>query len=241
LELDGTSVVARRIVDGGFEQLRVPLPAGPPGDVPPAAPFLGDPSVWVVCELTDGKPARVSLELLSKATELAPALGGPVAAVLAGDQLSSAVDELVGHGLDVVFVAQDEALDRYRAEPHARVVAQLAADHHPTAVLFGATTTGRDLAPRVAALLDTGLAADAPTSRWRLGSAAAFASMPCCIRSGRQRQGACSPPACAPRPARRWRRYAPAFSNFAPCRGTLASMGISGVGAHRSSGGRHRP
>ena len=126
----------------------------------PAAQFLGDPSVWVVCELTDGKPARVSLELLSKATELAPALGGGVAAVVAGDHLSSAVDELVRHGVDVVFVAEDEALDCYRAEPHARVVAQLARDHRPTAVLFGATTTGRDLAPRVAAMLDTGLAAD---------------------------------------------------------------------------------
>ena len=260
LELDGTSVVARRIVEGGFERLRVPLPAvvtiaetafapryptmvgrrrartvvverldtgdlglsastvglaasptkvahmepvplpdrsclfvgsdgltydglvraladvgalaapaerprasegaAGTGDPSPAAQFLGDPSVWVVSELTDGKPARVSLELLSKATELAPALGGGVAAVVAGDHLSSAVDELARHGVDVVFVAEDEALGCYRVEPHARVIAQLVADRHPTAVLFGATTTGRDLAPRVAAMLDTGLAAD---------------------------------------------------------------------------------
>ena len=131
-------------------------PADPPvasevsagtGDASPAAPLLGDPSVWVVSELIDGKPARVSLELLSKATELAPALGGGVAAVVAGDHLSSAVDGLARHGVDVVFVAEDEALDSYRVEPHARVIARLVADRRPTAVLFGATTTAR---PRLA-------------------------------------------------------------------------------------------
>lgn len=261
LELDGTDLVARRIVEGGFERLRLPLPAvvtvaetgfaprypsvvgrrragaatverltardlgldastvglgasptkvahmepaplperacrfvgtdgltyeglaqaladlgalaGPAGDGPAAAaapapplpaparePFAGDPSVWVVCELRDGLPARVSLELLSKAVDLAPALGGGVAAVVAGHGVGAAVDEVVRHGADVVLVADDAALDPYRAEPHARVVADLATARGPSAVLFGATTTGRDLAPRVAAMLDTGLAAD---------------------------------------------------------------------------------
>jgi electron transfer flavoprotein alpha subunit len=59
-----------------------------------------------------------------------------------------------------VFVADDERLVPYRAEPHARVVATLAGARRPAALLFGATTTGRDLAPRVAAMLATGLAAD---------------------------------------------------------------------------------
>lgn len=122
--------------------------------------YRDEPRVWVVCELRDGLPARVSLELLSKATELAPALGGGVAAVVIGSDVRPAVDEVVRFGADVVFVADDDALSPYRAEPHARVVSELAAARHPAAVLFGATTTGRDLAPRVAALLDTGLAAD---------------------------------------------------------------------------------
>ena len=126
----------------------------------PTAPFSGDPSVWVVCELHDGAPSRVSLELLSKATDLAPSLGGGVGAVVAGHHLGAAVDELVSHGVDVVFVADDERLAPYRAEPHARITAQLAAARRPSTLLFGATTTGRDLAPRVAAMLDTGLAAD---------------------------------------------------------------------------------
>ncbi len=129
-------------------------------DIEAGAAFAGDPSLWVVCELHDGLPARVSLELLSKATELAPALGGGVAAVIAGSGLASAVDEVVRHGVDVVYVADDEALAAYRAEPYARVVGDLARERRPAAVLFGATTTGRDLAPRVASELGTGLAAD---------------------------------------------------------------------------------
>ncbi|HEX6424492.1 MAG TPA: FAD-binding protein [Acidimicrobiales bacterium] len=143
-----------------------PVADGPPagGETPepaPAAePFAGDPSVWVVCELHDGLPARVSLELLSEATELAPALGGGVAAVVAGLGVGDTAAEAARHGADLVLVADDAALDPYRAEPHARVVAGLAAARRPSAVLFGATTTGRDLAPRVAAMLDTGLAAD---------------------------------------------------------------------------------
>jgi electron transfer flavoprotein alpha subunit len=157
--------LVRALADVGA--LAAPPDGTQPGNAPaglvglaPTALFLGDPSVWVVCELNDGRPARVSLELLSKATDLAPALGGGVAAVVPGHDLDPAVDELVGHGVDVVFVADDQALAEYRAEPYARVIAQLAGVHHPSAVLFGATTTGRDLAPRVAAMLDTGLAAD---------------------------------------------------------------------------------
>ena len=260
LELDGTSLVARRIVEGGFERLRLPLPAvvtiaetgftprypsvvgrrharvarierldagdlgldssavglgasptkvarmepaplpqrscrfvgpdglgydglvraladlgalaapvdhaapggGAPPVVDPAAgmSFGGDPRLWVVCELREGLPMEVSLELLSKATDLAPALGGGVASVVAGNEVGPAVDEVVRQGVDVVLVADDEALAPYRTEPHARVISDLATARRPSAMLFGATTTGRDLAPRVAAMLGTGLAAD---------------------------------------------------------------------------------
>jgi electron transfer flavoprotein alpha subunit len=84
-----------------------------------------------------------------------------VGAVIVGHDVRPAVDELIiRHGVDVVFLADDERLAPYRTEPHARIIARLAASRRPSALLFGATTTGRDLAPRVAAMLDTGLAAD---------------------------------------------------------------------------------
>jgi electron transfer flavoprotein alpha subunit len=144
-----------------------PAERGAPGpavthDAEPAgAPHAGEPSVWVACELhDDGTLARVSLELLSKATELAPSLGGGVGAVVVGHHVDAVVAEAARYGADVVFAVDDEALAQYRAEPFARALADLAGARRPAAVLFGATTTGRDLAPRVAAMLDTGLAAD---------------------------------------------------------------------------------
>jgi electron transfer flavoprotein alpha subunit len=154
--------LVRALADSGALAASAPYPGRPldAGGAPQVTPFSGDPSVWVVCELHEGVPAPVSLELLSKATDLAPALGRGVGAVVAGQNIGPAVDEVIRHGVDVVFVADDERLTPYRAEPHARVLARLALARRPSALLFGATTTGRDLAPRVAVMLDTGLAAD---------------------------------------------------------------------------------
>lgn len=118
------------------------------------------PSIWVVTESRNGRLLPVSVELLSKATELAPGLGGSVAAVIATDGTGSEADEAAEYGADVVIAVESDELAPYRTEPHARVVAELAVRHRPAAVLFGATTAGRDLAPRVASMLDTGLAAD---------------------------------------------------------------------------------
>jgi electron transfer flavoprotein alpha subunit len=130
-------------------------------DLPPVRePLTDEPATWVVCEVLDGLPARSSLELLSKASELADSLGGGVGAVLLGVGLDAATEEVARYGADVVFVADAAELEPYRAEPHARVVVDLVTQHHPSALLFAASTTGRDLAPRVASMLDTGLAAD---------------------------------------------------------------------------------
>jgi electron transfer flavoprotein alpha subunit len=137
-------------------------------DATPDAPEEGsewpgherDASVWVIGQMTDGTLDRASLELLSKATSLAPALGGGVGAVVLSAEAGSAVEAAGRHGADVVYLAEDSALATYLAEPYARVIADAATDRAPGAILLAATTTGRDLAPRVASMLDTGLAAD---------------------------------------------------------------------------------
>ncbi len=125
-----------------------------------AAAYEGDASVWVVGQMTEGTLDRSTLELLSQATQLAPALGGGVAAVVLGAEVGAAVDVAGRHGADVVYLAESPALSPYRAEPHARVIADAIRARKPDSVLFSATTTGRDLAPRVASMLNTGLAAD---------------------------------------------------------------------------------
>lgn len=121
---------------------------------------IGEPKVWVVGEIQDGLLAQVTAELLSQAVSLASHLGGGVAALLIGSDLDRAAEETARFGADLVMVAEDDRLASYRGLPEARILAAAAADRHPEIILLGATTTGRDLAPRVAAMLDTGIAAD---------------------------------------------------------------------------------
>ncbi len=132
-------------------------PREPP---PPGDPLDGEPALWVVAELVDGDLAEVSAELISQAVDLAPGLGGGVGAVVVADDPGRAAEAAAAHGADVVYCAADPPLSPYRCQPHTRVVVDAVRAHRPVAVLFGATTTGRDLAPRVAAELDAGLAAD---------------------------------------------------------------------------------
>ena len=123
-------------------------------------PHPGVPHLWVVGEVTGGRLSDVAAGLLSRASELAPALGGGVGAVVLADDPSAAAADAAGFGADVVYRAMDPRLTPYRCLPHTRVLVDAIRTHRPAAVLFGATTTGRDLAPRVAAALDVGLAAD---------------------------------------------------------------------------------
>jgi len=116
--------------------------------------------VWVFAEVEDGRVAEVSLELLSKARELAAALGGRVGALLLGDSVEPLAQTLFEYGCDDVYLAEHPALAHYTTLPYAHVITQLVRQEGPEIALFGATTTGRDLAPRVASELRVGLTAD---------------------------------------------------------------------------------
>jgi len=114
--------------------------------------------VWVVVEQHDGTAAEVSLELLGRARELAERLGVGVGvgAVLAGagEAVRALAPALIARGADTVYLADHEDLGDYLALPYTRLVAGLVREHQPQIVLYGATTTGRDLAPRVASVGD---------------------------------------------------------------------------------------
>ncbi len=116
--------------------------------------------IWVVCEMVDGALAGVSAQLLSRARDLTHDLGGSVAAYLAGHELERAREDAARFGADLIVLADDERLEPYATLPHTRVLTDALRRFEPDVVLLGATSTGRDLAPRVAARLDTGLAAD---------------------------------------------------------------------------------
>lgn len=116
--------------------------------------------VWVYVQVDTGRPAEVSLELLGRARDLAAQLGASVGALLLGWGVSGLAQELIHHGADTVYLAEDVSLTNYTTQPYAAVIAKLIRKHEPQIVLYGATTTGRDLAPRVASTLRTGLTAD---------------------------------------------------------------------------------
>jgi electron transfer flavoprotein alpha subunit len=116
--------------------------------------------IWVWVEVDDGRPAEVSLELLGRARELADLLGAKVGAVVCGAGVTDLGPGLITYGADTVYAADHPDLAAYLAQPYARVLTELIRVRRPQIVLYGATTAGRDLAPRIASALRTGLTAD---------------------------------------------------------------------------------
>ena len=117
--------------------------------------------VWVFAEVQQERVADVSLELVSKARELARQLGGArVAALLPGYGVEALATMLFEYGCDDVYLVEHPALARYTTLPYADVLSRIIQEGKPHIVLFGATPLGRDLAPRVASALKAGLTAD---------------------------------------------------------------------------------
>ena len=116
--------------------------------------------VWVFAEQREEKILRVGLELLGVGRKLATRLETKVVALLLGAEVDELGDELIAHGADTVLVIRDPLLIPFQSEAYATVLADLATLFAPEIVLLGATTFGRDLAPRVGALLRTGLTSD---------------------------------------------------------------------------------
>ncbi|MFZ2958102.1 MAG: electron transfer flavoprotein subunit alpha [Candidatus Ozemobacteraceae bacterium] len=116
--------------------------------------------VMVFAERRGETLAKVGLELLGRGRALADARKVSLSAVVAGNHLDAAAAQLIAHGADTVYVAEDPLLAEYRTAPFARVLTGIIRDVKPELVLIGATPTGRDLAPRVANRLKTGLTAD---------------------------------------------------------------------------------
>ena len=116
--------------------------------------------VWVYCEQRQGRLMSTDLELISEGRKLANELGTELCGVLLGDDVDGLVPELGGYGADKVYVCNSALLKDYITEAHAKIICDLVAEYKPEVVLFGATNIGRDLAPRIAARLNTGLCAD---------------------------------------------------------------------------------
>ncbi len=118
-------------------------------------------NVLVYIELDHDQVADVSLELLCKARELADELQVSVDALLIGAaHLDQYASEIFTYGCDTLYTVEDERLNVYATLPFTQITANVISEIAPQIVLFGATSIGRDLAPRVASKLKTGLTAD---------------------------------------------------------------------------------
>ena len=117
-------------------------------------------NVWVFVEHDEGKIADVSLELLAKGRELAGTLGSELWALVCGQDVEDAARSSIARGADRVLYAEHPELRLYRTLPYARVLSALVRERSPYILLFGASPVGRDLAPRVASAIRSGLTAD---------------------------------------------------------------------------------
>jgi len=117
-------------------------------------------NIFVYCEIEDGQVADVSLELLTKARSLADQLSCKVEAVVLGSGLNGIDKQLFPYGVDVIHLGDDKRLSPYLTLPHSTLLKQVLEQEKPQIALFGATSVGRDLAPRIASALKVGLTAD---------------------------------------------------------------------------------
>lgn len=128
-----------------------------------AAPLL-DKTQWqgvaVYVDHVDGEIHPVTYELIGKAKELAAVVNQSVYAFFLGHGITKAAEELLHYGVDQVYVYDDRLLERFRIQPYTAAFEEFVHKVRPAAILVGATTVGRQLAPRASARLRTGLTAD---------------------------------------------------------------------------------
>ena len=116
--------------------------------------------VWVFCEQRQGTMMPTSFELISEGRKLADELGTKLYGILLGHNIEGIAKELGGYGADGVYVCDHPLLENYTTDGYTKVICDVVAEYKPEMMLIGATNIGRDLGPRCAARLHTGLCAD---------------------------------------------------------------------------------
>ncbi len=117
-------------------------------------------NVWVFCEQREGKMMPTSFELISEGRKLANELGVKLCGLLLGDNVEGIAKELGGYGADEVIICDHPLLKTYTTDAYAKVICDAISELKPEVFLIAATNIGRDLGPRCAARLHTGLCAD---------------------------------------------------------------------------------
>ncbi len=136
--------------------------------------------VMIYGEVTEGKLAAITTELLGCGRKLADDLGQELCAVLAGSDISSLAQEAIAFGADKVYVVDDPLLKDYQTDSYVLTLEKVAKQVMPQILILGQTSIGRDLAPRLAFRLDTAASMDCielaidPDSKLMLQTRAAY-------------------------------------------------------------------
>ena len=153
-------------ISGACKMCRLCVKKGPKGAVEYVEEEVKqiDKSLWsgigIYVDHVDGEIHPVTYELIGKARELAEKVREQVYAVFIGSNIYDKAEELLHYGVDKVFVYDEEELKYFRIEPYTAAFSDFINNIKPAAILVGATTIGRSLAPRIAARFKTGLTAD---------------------------------------------------------------------------------
>ncbi|MCM0757088.1 electron transfer flavoprotein subunit alpha [Sporomusa sphaeroides DSM 2875] len=116
--------------------------------------------VWVYMEVVEGKLKNVSLELLGEGRKLADTMGQKLAGVLIGSKVEELAKEVFAAGAEIVYLVEAPELANYSTDGYTATFVNLINIYKPSVILLGATNDGRDLGPRVACRVGTGLTAD---------------------------------------------------------------------------------
>jgi electron transfer flavoprotein alpha subunit len=125
--------------------------------------------IWIIAEQRGGNLRKISYELASEGRRLADQSGQPLAAVVVGSQIGEEAKKLIPYGPDTLYVADDPALADYTPEAYTAVLAELIKKQEPDIVLLGASAQGKELAAKLAARLETGMAQDCVSFRLENG------------------------------------------------------------------------
>ena len=116
--------------------------------------------IFVIVEQRNGVVQKVTKELIGESVKLAGDLGEEVVAVLMGYNIKGEAEQLIHYGASKVLVLDHPVLENYTTEPYVKGIVSVIEQFDPNIVLFGASSIGRDMAPRVAGRVHTGLTAD---------------------------------------------------------------------------------
>ena len=116
--------------------------------------------VWTIAELRNGEFRKITYEMISEGKRLADALGQELTVLLLGSNVKDKAADLGQYGADKVLVADDAKLEPYTTDAYVAVISELVKADEPAVLLVGGSVQGKDLAARVAASLDVGMAQD---------------------------------------------------------------------------------